>query len=93
MTSTELRIILGVLQMKKITTMMVNILAIPWSLFSLLLALAFLRGEFLIMKPFYNLHICNVKTIDLMILKVRLLRMMSRRKGTRAITTKLAMRR
>ena len=47
MTSTEFRIILGVLQMKKMITMTMNILAIPWSLFSLLLALAFLSGEFL----------------------------------------------
>ena len=46
-TSTELRIILGVLQMKKMITMTMNILAMPWSLFSLLLALAFLSGEFL----------------------------------------------
>ena len=40
---------------------------------------------------FYSLYIFSVRTIDLMILKVRLLRIMSRRKGARAITTKLAM--
>ena len=36
--------------MKKMITMTMNILAMPWSLFSLLLALAFLSGEFLSSK-------------------------------------------
>ena len=70
-----MRNILGMLQMKKMMTMEMNMLAILRSLLCRLDLLPLVRLD------------C------LMILKVRLLKMMSRRKGMKAMTTKFAMRR
>ena len=52
-TSQELRIILGVLQMKKMMTIMMNILAMLWSLLTLLEALPF--TTVLVLKNTMNL--------------------------------------
>lgn len=68
-----MRNILGMLQMKKMMTMEMNMLAILRSLLCRLDLLPLVRLD------------C------LMILKVRLLKMMSRRKGMKAMTTKFAM--